>query len=236
MSITAALLLIGAAWLVTGVVLALIMGRRGYDPFVWWLLGTLLGPVAVVLALVSTRRRRGRAPVHPIGGRVEGRVEGRVDLLGGLDGSTHAVAALHAALDLLGNRLGRVTLATVLPFGESTQRRLDSSAARARLKEVAASLVQRGVGGVPAIVLLSGYPPDELERVAIDEGYDLLVVGARGAGLSTALLGSTATTLAARGRVPVLVAGGDAARLPSDDRRPSDEVSRQPASQLEDGR
>ena len=232
MSITAALLLIGAAWLVTGVVLALIMGRRGYDPFVWWLLGTLLGPVAVVLALVSTRRRRGRAPLHPVGGRVEG----RVDLLGGLDGSTHAVAALHAALDLLGDRLGRVTLATVLPFGESTQRRLDSSAARARLEEVAATVVQRGVGGVPAIVLLSGYPPDELERVAIDEGYDLLVVGARGAGLSTALLGSTATTLAARGRVPVLVAGGDAARRPSDDRRPSDEVSRQPASQLEDGR
>lgn len=34
---------------------------------------------------------------------------------------------------------------------------------------------------------------------------------ARGAGLSTTLLGSTATTLAAHGRVPVLVAGGDAA-------------------------
>jgi nucleotide-binding universal stress UspA family protein len=226
MSITAALLLIGAAWLTTGVVLALVMGRRGYDPFVWWLLGTLLGPLAVVLALVSTRGRRRRAPLHPAGSRVGG----RVDLLGGLDGSTHSVAALHAALDLLEDRVGRVALATVLPFDESTQRRLDSSAARERLEEVAATLVQRGVGGAPRIMLLSGYPPDELERFAIDEGYDLLVVGARGAGLSTALLGSTATTLAARGRVPVLVAGGDAARHPSGD------VFGQPASQLEDGR
>jgi nucleotide-binding universal stress UspA family protein len=63
----------------------------------------------------------------------------------------------------------------------------------------------------PRLVLLSGRPADELECLAMDEGYDLLVVGARGAGLSTALLGSTATTLAARGRVPVLVAGGEPA-------------------------
>lgn len=35
------------------------------------------------------------------------------------------------------------------------------------------------------------------------------MVGARGAGLSTLLLGSTATELAACGSVPVLVAGGE---------------------------
>jgi nucleotide-binding universal stress UspA family protein len=206
MSITAALLLIGAVWLATGVVLASVMGRRGYDPFVWWLLGTLLGPLAIVLAIFSTRGRRHAAPLHPRGSGVPG----RVDLLAGLDDSTHATAALEAALDMLGDRLGRVALATVLPLDDSTQGRRDRSAARERLEDVAAKLVQDRLDVAPRIVLVTGYPADELERVACEEGYDLLVVGARGAGLSTALLGSTATTLAARGRVPVLVAGGDA--------------------------
>jgi nucleotide-binding universal stress UspA family protein len=212
MSITATLLLVGAAWLAVGVVLAVAMGRRGYDPFVWWLLGTVLGPVAIMVAVVSAHRRGHGAPVHQ--GAFPAR--GRVDLLVGLDGSTHAALALQAALDLLGERLGRVALATVLPLDDSTQRRLDTSAALERLEDAAATFVRDGRGGRPRIVLLSGRPADELERLAMDERYDLLVVGARGAGISTALLGSTATTLAARGRVPVLVAGGDpAGRHPS---------------------
>jgi hypothetical protein len=38
MTITTILLLLGATWLAIGVVLAVVMGRRGYDSFVWWLL------------------------------------------------------------------------------------------------------------------------------------------------------------------------------------------------------
>jgi nucleotide-binding universal stress UspA family protein len=207
MSITATLLLVGAAWLAIGVVLAVVMGRRGFDPFVWWLLGTVLGPLAIVLAVASGRERRHRAPVHQGGVPVRG----CVDILVGLDGSAHAVVALQMALDLLGDRLGRVALATVLPLDDSSQRRVDKSAARERLDGVAATVARAGSEVPPRMVLLYGQPADELERLAMDEGYDLLVVGARGAGLSTALLGSTATTLAARGRVPVLVAGGDPA-------------------------
>jgi nucleotide-binding universal stress UspA family protein len=205
MSTTATLMLAGVTWLAIGAALSAIMGRRGHDPFVWWLLGTVLGPLAIILALVPTDRRRPAvAPRH--GGP---RVRGRVDVLVGLDGSTHAAGALQAMLGLLGDRLGRVTLATVLPRDDSAQRRLDRSAARERLEDVAATIVRAGSGPRPRIALLSGRPADELERFAIEEGYDLLVVGARGVGLSTALLGSTATTLAARGRVPVLVAGGE---------------------------
>ena len=47
-----------------------------------------------------------------------------------------------------------------------------------------------------------------LTRLASEGGYDLLVVGSRGPGPSKVLLGSTATTLAAHPKVPVLVAGG----------------------------
>jgi len=43
--------------------------------------------------------------------------------------------------------------------------------------------------------------------MAVEDGYGLVVVGARGAGLSTVLLGSVATRLAAQASVPVLVVG-----------------------------
>jgi nucleotide-binding universal stress UspA family protein len=52
-----------------------------------------------------------------------------------------------------------------------------------------------------------------LPRLAAEGGYDLLVVGSRGTGLSKVLLGNTATTLAAQAKVPVLLAGGG---LPAD--------------------
>jgi nucleotide-binding universal stress UspA family protein len=52
-----------------------------------------------------------------------------------------------------------------------------------------------------------------LPRLAAEGGYDLLVVGGRGSGLSKVVLGSTATALAAQAKVPVLLAGGG---LPAD--------------------
>jgi nucleotide-binding universal stress UspA family protein len=57
-------------------------------------------------------------------------------------------------------------------------------------------------------VVAAGRPAEVLSRLAAEGGDDLLVVGSRGAGLSKVLLGSTATSLAAHAKVPVLVAGG----------------------------
>jgi nucleotide-binding universal stress UspA family protein len=54
--------------------------------------------------------------------------------------------------------------------------------------------------------------------MAAEDGYGLLVVGARGAGLASVLLGSVATRLAARASVPVLVIG-DRAREARGERR-----------------
>jgi nucleotide-binding universal stress UspA family protein len=61
---------------------------------------------------------------------------------------------------------------------------------------------------VPTLVLVAGHPAEALARLAAEGGYDLVVVGSHGAGPSKVLLGSTATTLAAHAKVPVLVAGG----------------------------
>jgi hypothetical protein len=60
---------------------------------------------------------------------------------------------------------------------------------------------------IPELVLRWGQPAATLDRMAAEDGYGLLVIGARGAGLSSVLLGSVATRLAARASVPVLVIG-----------------------------
>jgi nucleotide-binding universal stress UspA family protein len=54
---------------------------------------------------------------------------------------------------------------------------------------------------------MAGRPATTLDTIAAEDGYDLLVVGARGAGLSSVLLGNVASRLAARASVPVLVVG-----------------------------
>jgi nucleotide-binding universal stress UspA family protein len=213
MSATTALGALAVLWVGVGLLLALVMGRNGHDPFAWWLLGTLLGPLALPLAISAQRRRRGRAWLVRSGrpGR------GPVDVLVGLDGSAEATAALAAVLELLGPRLGRLTLATVVDLDASVEH--DRALARARAElERQARLVQlrlsTGEHGpddgrrVPRLVLLAGHPAEALPRLAAEGGYDLLVVGSRAAGLSKVLLGSTATTLAAHAKVPVLVAGG----------------------------
>jgi len=121
MSATVALAALALVLMCTGLVLAGVMGRRGHDPFGWWLLGTVLGPLALPLALSAERKRRS-AVVRVLRQGTPG--GGPVDVLVGIDGSPEAAAALMAALDLLGPRLGRLTLAAVTrPDGSVEQRR-----------------------------------------------------------------------------------------------------------------
>ena len=201
---------LAATWVAVGLLLAVVMGRHGHDPFAWWLLGTVLGPLALPLAVAAQQRLRGRAWVVRSGrpGR------GPVDVLVGLDGSAEAAAALAAVLELLGPRLGRLTLATVIDLDVSVEHNRAVARARAEL-ELRGRLVQLMLSTgpddarrVPALVLVAGHPAQALARLATEGGYDLLVVGSRGAGLSKLVLGSTATSLAAHAKVPVLVGGG----------------------------
>jgi hypothetical protein len=125
-----------AVWISIGVVLSIVMGRRGHISMRWAALGATLGPLAVVAALWSSRHEEGEqpllfAPAMPLGGRV--------DVLVGIDGSVECGAALEKAV---------------------------------------------AVGG-----------------------YDVLVVGSRGRGLTKAVQGSTASALADGCPVPALIVG-----------------------------
>jgi nucleotide-binding universal stress UspA family protein len=214
MSATTALLMVAAICLSTGLLFGLAMGRYGYDPFAWWLLGTVLGPLAIPIALSAVHRPQETPRVVKEGVAAAG----PVDLLVGVDGSPQAAAALTVALELVGSRLGRLTLVAVTSLEDSVERRRREAWLRAELERQSAAacswlaahgLVPAGTRREPELMLCAGRPAQVLRRLAAEGGYDLLVIGARGTGLSKALLGSTATGLAAGSEVPVLIAGAD---------------------------
>jgi nucleotide-binding universal stress UspA family protein len=197
-----------------GFVLAMVMGRLGHSPFAWGLLGLVLGPIALLLALVEVRSER------PWWTRLVASGDpgsGPVDVLVGIDGSPESAAATTAALELLGDRVGRLTLVAVTEVDDSTAGHQERARLREELErqaEVVRAWQQeqrRTVKAVrpviPELQLLSGPPARTLDTIAAEDGYGLLVVGARGAGLSSVLLGSVATRLAARASVPVLIIG-----------------------------
>ena len=214
MSSTVFLSLLLATFVCIGLVLAIVMGRLGYSSFTWGVLGLVLGPIALLLALSSVRSGRPSWSRLVAGGDPG---SGPVDVLIGIDGSPESAAAASAALDLLGDRVGRLTLVAVTAIDDSLGGREEQARLQAELERQAQALqgAQRGrrQSGrteqtvVPALVLRSGQPAAVLEQMAVEDGYGLVVVGARGAGLSTVLLGSVATKLAAHASVPVLVVG-----------------------------
>jgi nucleotide-binding universal stress UspA family protein len=161
-----------AVALTIGITLAVLMGRRGHSAFEWFLIGAILGPIALPLAW------------------------------GRIDGSPESETALRTAVEILGPRIGRLTLAGVTDFDYgSSQAQADTKRALERLRAMAASANV----SAPGIIILSGRPADALSERTLRDGYQLLVVGRRGRGASKAILGSTATQLASA-PIPVLVA------------------------------
>ena len=219
-----AFLTVAIIWVITGLILAYGMRRRGHAPFTWWLLGTLFGPFAMLLALDAARHERDPKPdqltarldaVGAIGGAPplgaastaagsEARIERRerVDILVGVDGSPEALAAIDTVKSLFADRIGRLTIATVAPF-EATQ--------IAGLKQDAERILTRAKPAVKGIahdtIILHGRATEALAEHATAGHYGLVAVGAGGRGLNSALLGSVASTLSRGTNVPVLIVG-----------------------------
>lgn len=197
-------LLIGlaAVWVVAGVITGLVMGRLGHDPKLWLALGILSGPTSVALVAQAlsdhdlirpTRVERGRA------GR------GPVDVLVGIDGSPESESALVAVTELIADRLGRLTLATVadydagFPSGDEAQR----EQGRESLDHARTIAVEQGLD--PELVMLFGEPATALVDHARENGFEMIAIGRRGHGLATATFGSVATHLSRTAEVPVLI-------------------------------
>ena len=199
---------IAVAWVAVGAAVGVIEARHGS----WhrgWLVSAIFGPFSVPLALHRWRAER-PLPTVLTTGRVQ---RGPVDLLIGMDGSEASLSAALLAVRLFGSRVRRVTLAAVLDV-DTAEPHADNVLhpkpwpeellARANLELAAAALKEHLVQS-PGSVILAGAPGDALERYAIDENYEVIVVGCRGRGLSKLLLGSCASRLACNTHVPVLL-------------------------------
>lgn len=201
MSATVLLLSAAAVWCAIGIVVSIWMRRRGHAFFMWLYLGVVLGPLVLPLALeaIASERVVSNTALHasPSDG-------GKVAVLIGVDGSSESVAAARAAVDLLADRIGRVTLAAVVDYDSAGYTASESRRdAEAHLDSAARAIAFEN----PERAILVGSAADALERAAREDGFDLLVVGHRGRGASRALLGSVASRLAACPTVPILIGG-----------------------------
>ena len=197
---------IAAIWLAIGLFSAWFMGRRGHAPYAWGVIGTVFGPLVVLLAIDAIRHERG------VSSRVLAVGEpgsGPIDVLVGVDGSEQSVRAAETAVAIAGNRMGRLTLATVIDYdlAETDRPREEREVAEQRVAAVA-----RRLGSAhPGTAIFAGRPAAVLAEQAKKGGYELLVVGSRGRGLSELMLGSVARQLASNSDVPVLIVGDQAA-------------------------
>lgn len=212
------------AWIAVGLVVAVVMHRRGHDLGVWALLGVVFGPFTIPLASRQVQRALWVAPQEVSAGR-DG--PGEVDVLVGIDGSEEACAAAASVVVALGPAIGRLTLAAVMDLDEAVthvdppdpdfwdEDRRREDACRAWLEDATGRL-----GEVrPATVILGGDPATALAHEAAANGYDFLVVGPRGRGASRALLGSVSMRLARRSPVPVILGPGPSIAGDADDTR-----------------
>lgn len=206
MSRSAVVVVVLVIWVVSGWVTAAWVARRGHFLPAWLALGTVCGPFTLGVWRSSLDRDSLALP-RVIGIGQPG--QGPLDVLVGIDGSDSSTSALATVVELLGGRIGRLTLATVLDYDtaldtQDTAAQADRKKAVVLLEDVAETLPPWSVVE-PALVVLAGCPHEALREFAFSNGYGLIVIGRRGHGVTKALLGSTASALADGCELPVLI-------------------------------
>jgi nucleotide-binding universal stress UspA family protein len=188
-------------WAAIGVVSAVVMGRRGHATFSWLIVGAFLGPLVVPLASSRTRQARQLPRAADVGTR-----RGPVDVLVGVDGSAESLAAATIVARLLGDRVGRLTVAIVIDY-DTALGGAQGPAHRAASLELsrAADAVSESVPNDVDTAMLAGKPADALVAHATAGQYDVIAVGSRGRGATKLMMGSVATRLSRGAPVPVLV-------------------------------
>ncbi len=191
------------AWILVGLLSGLWMARHGHDPL-WTLIAVVLGPLFVPIAVERVQRRPGVARFGSKGAPPQ-RANSTTGLrvLVGLDGSRESERGLATALRLFGTHAGLLVLAEVVHFeAAESASSADVDAAERRLTELASGV---DIAGVVHTEVLAGAPGPTLRGFADQQDMDLLVVGRRGKGLSTRLLGSVSADIIEHSSVPVLV-------------------------------
>lgn len=186
-------------WVFSGLLAWWWLARHGHRSRWWLLMAILMGPVLAATAPERAERTTHAVeewePTHEPGDRPR--------VLVGVDGSAESDEALRAALSILPEGTGTVLLASVVDYDAEHEAGDATAVPRAhqRLDDVSADLTGRHV----VCEVLAGPPADALLQCADDHDADMIVVGKRGSGMSTRLLGSVSRAVLRRSRRPVLV-------------------------------
>ncbi|MEX1091872.1 MAG: universal stress protein [Acidimicrobiia bacterium] len=192
------IVLLITTWVAGGAAVAVVMRRSGHDFGFWLTLGMLLGPLSAFFA-----QERHRLDMRQEIDRIREFHVGHFDALAGIDGSEESITAVQTALSLLGGTLNSLTLVTVLDYEASGSFTgvISQSHAYSRLADVASKLDFEPIEKR----LLYGSPAETIARFAQEGGFELIILGARGQGMSKALFGSVTAKLTGSTRVPVFV-------------------------------
>jgi nucleotide-binding universal stress UspA family protein len=123
-----------------------------------------------------------------------------------MDGSAESLSAAEVVEDLVGDRIGRLTLASVVDY-DTALGGTAGVAHRSVVEELARAAVYLGqrLGSEVDTVVLAGRPAEVLAVHATDGGFDVLAIGSRGRGASKLIMGSVASRLSRGAGVPVLI-------------------------------
>ncbi|MGN9810237.1 universal stress protein [Micromonospora sp. BQ11] len=195
------LLLVVAVWVTVGLVTAAwFVIRAGHAHLLWYVVGALLGPLFIPIAV-----ERGRATTRPVDVRAgRPRWTGGARVLVGLDGSPDSDRALRAVARILAGTAGELVLVSVTSPDRVGRDAEDEQRATRRM-------LDERVRGLPADLpeptteVVVGHPADALLATAETHDVDLLVVGRHGHGLRDRLLGSVAEDLTRRSSRAVLL-------------------------------
>lgn len=205
-------------WVLIGLLTGLWMARRGHDGR-WTLIAVILGPLFVPIAYERIERNPRSVEVTPVGswGTDTAKASG-LRVMVGYDGSMEAQHALASALRLFGSSGGTLELVAVVSYDDASDP--DSSLierAKHRLSDAASA-----AGDVPTgYAILAGPAGQCLRWYAENHRSDVLVVGKRGRGMTTRMMGSVAEYLTAHCPVPVLVVDPTAPSDPADAEEPT---------------
>ena len=155
-------------WVTAGLLTAVALSRHGHDLRSTGALGLVFGPLFIPFARELRKNEEEAKPVLVAPGRTR---EGPVDVLVNLRCPPAGAASVLPVLQLLGHRLGRVTLVRVLDF-ESMQD--DEERASAELQLSCASLFLGEYE--PSLLLLPGHSMHAAREHAAAEGFDALIV------------------------------------------------------------
>ncbi len=205
------------AWIVVGLLSGLWMARHGHDPL-WILIALVLGPLFVPIAIERVQRRPSVAAFGQKGAPPRRDGDAGLRVLVGLDGSAESERGLTTALRLFGPHCALLVLAEVTHFEAAEyDSGHDVDAAARHLSGVANSI---DIPGAVHTEVLAGAPGPALRGFAEKQDMDLLIVGRRGRGLSTRLLGSVSADIIEHSSVPVLVIEPEGNAVPSSKRDP----------------